>query len=438
MGLVAGRRGAAAVIVLLLFCAPAAGAGAGAGAAELSFSGFGTVGYAISDQPYGYQRFIDERGTFKRDTVAGLQLDAKFAGGFGATAQVKAAPATANDRRYEATVPWAFASYRPTNDWLIRAGRQRIPFYLFSENYDVGATYDFARLPTEMYSIAPSNDFTGLSIGKTWKAGSGEIALDGYWGESQNDFRFWIRDDSSAAQRPGAVFSALDFKGGGVLLSYKLENHVLRIGLHHASVKLRDGQTFPTSFPFVEIAPGVGYYQVDAALPGPGIVTVDHVTNTTVTVGADLALPAGFRVIGEYARSAVPISDLAPQGMRGYVSLLKHWGQWTPYVTYAFLHSPAWQRSYYDAVNRNVVPAFVPGAAQINASQRLGADRIAVFDQSSWALGTSYSFSATSKIKGEYLRTRIGLASTLIDAPPGGDVRHQVVNVFSLSYSAVF
>ena len=60
--------------------------------ADFSISGFGTLGYARSDQPYNYQRFIDDSGTFKRDSVAGIQMDAQFADRFGATMQVKACP----------------------------------------------------------------------------------------------------------------------------------------------------------------------------------------------------------------------------------------------------------------------------------------------------------------------------------------------------------
>jgi opacity protein-like surface antigen len=47
-------------------------------AVDLAWSGFGTLGYAQSDQPVNYQRFIDEKGTFKRDSVLGAQVDARF------------------------------------------------------------------------------------------------------------------------------------------------------------------------------------------------------------------------------------------------------------------------------------------------------------------------------------------------------------------------
>lgn len=432
------KRSAVKTVSAFLAVASLTVASAPALAFDVSFSGFGTLGFAESNRPYTYWRFIDDHGTFKRDSVLGLQADAKLVDGVGATVQLKGAPATASDRRYQATVSWAFVSYRPANDWLFRAGKQRIPFYLYSETVDVGTTYEFARLPTEMYSLAPSNDFTGLSAGKNWTIGGGELSLDGYWGESRNDFRFWFRDGIPPAQGPGSVFTGFNFKGGGLALTFRRQEDMARIALLRAHLRTRSGQPLPVDFPFVPVGPGVGYYQVDPALPGPGVPTADSITNTTLTVGLDAGLPLGLRFIGEYARSTVPQSRLAPKGTRGYVALLRNFGPWTPYASYAFLHSPSATLDFYRQVNSNRLPAAFPGAAQINASQRAGADQIIAFDQSSWALGASYAFSATSKLKTEFSRTRIGQVSQLVDAPPGGDVQHQHIDVLSVSYSFVF
>jgi hypothetical protein len=85
-----------------------------------------------------------------------------------------------------------------------------------------------------------------------------------------------------------------------------------------------------------------------------------------------------------------------------------------------------------------MVPSLVPGSAQINASQRAGADQILAFDQRSVAIGTSYALSPTSKLKAELMHVRIGQVSSLVDAPPGGNIRNQGINVISLSYSVVF
>jgi hypothetical protein len=89
-------------------------------------------------------------------------------------------------------------------------------------------------------------------------------------------------------------------------------------------------------------------------------------------------------------------------------------------------------------VNSNAVPAFVPGAALINASQRVAADQIRVQDQYSTAIGLSYRIAASQILKAEWMRVRVGKVSSLVDAPSGGDIRNKNINVFSLSYSFAF
>jgi hypothetical protein len=68
-----------------------------------------------------------------------------------------------------------------------------------------------------------------------------------------------------------------------------------------------------------------------------------------------------------------------------------------------------------------------------NAHQ-IAAGTISVFDQYSTMVGASYSFSPTSKLKLEWMRTHVGLGSNLVD----GDVRNRSFNVFSVSYSMAF
>ncbi len=408
-------------------------------AGDVSLSGFGTVGYARSNKPMTYDRFINNDGTLRRDSVAGIQLDASITNRFGATIQVKAAPASDNDAKYDATVAWAFLSYRPANDWLVRVGRQRMPLYLHSANFDVGVTYDFARLPTEMYSISPNNEIDGLSFSRNWAVKAGDWTLDGFWGTTHADVRTWSRDNVPAIQSPGASFRKLSVDGGGLSLSFKTTDDTYRVAYGSVTVGMRDGRSILATFPLVVTPfPGVSYFQVDNALPGPGLPTIDRIRISSFIVGADIYLGSGFRAIGEYARTIVPQTDLSIQSKRGYVSILRHVNHWTPYVTYAYLRSDSRPLSLNQSLNNSVVPGFVPGSEQINALQRVGADKVLAFDQSSVAIGSSYSISPTSKLKAEWMRVRIGQVSSLVDAPPGANIRNQKINVISLSYSMVF
>tara|TARA_R110001599_G_scaffold115664_1_gene282524 strand:+ start:1022 stop:2290 length:1269 start_codon:yes stop_codon:yes gene_type:complete len=410
-----------------------------ADAADFSLSGFGTLGLVKSDKSYKYQRFIDDNGTFRRDSVAGVQLDAVLSPNVGATVQALASPSSNHDDQFDGTLAWAFVSWRPTNDWLVRVGKQRIPLYLYSQTYNIGTTYDFARLPTEMYSISPSNDFVGLSASKTWEMNRGELTLDSYWGTSELDVRFWIRDGIPPNGGPTAIFRRLGVEGGGLVLTHKNAETTYKVGLSKVTVHEKSSSSaYPATYPFVSIAPGIGYYQVNSALPGPGIPTIDSYSYRTLTLGTDLQLGSGYRLIAEVARSLVTDTNLSTQSTRGYAAVLRKMDRWTPYITYAYLKSSSGPLSLRQSVNANRVPASVPGATQINASQRLGADSILVYDQSSWSIGTSYALSPTSKIKAEWMRVRIGQVSSLVDAPPGGNIRNQSINVISLSYSVVF
>ena len=120
----------------------------------------------------------------------------------------------------------------------------------------------------------------------------------------------------------------------------------------------------------------------------------------------------------------------------GYVTVARAAGKWTPYVTYARLLSAQDTRRYYQQVNATAVPLGAQGPPLFLPASyhRILADGVFVFDQYSAMVGASYSISATSKLKFEWMRTHIGLGSALVD----GDVHRKSFNVFSMSYNFVF
>jgi hypothetical protein len=302
-----------------------------------------------------------------------------------------------------------------------------VPLYLRSETTDVGATFDVAHLPTEVYSTSPTTDIDGLSVSKTWYSGVGEWTLDGYAGSADTTYSTYLRDNS-AAGLSGRIFTPVKVKARGLVLTFQQGDNLYRVGAHDGRASGTNGQAMPVTFPFVTIAPGIGYYQVSSLLPGPGLTRVREVHSPTYVIGADVAAGKDFRLMGEYVRRNVLGVSSGADTQSAYLSVLRPAGAWTPYVSVGRLLSMPEVRDFYGKVNASRVPAFIPGAAQINASQRAGAD----------GLGTSYRLSATSKLKAEWARTRTGLVSGLVDAPPGGESGNQVINVLTLSCSFVF
>ncbi len=410
-------------------------AAAGVRAADVTVSGFGTLGYAISDKPYSYQRYVDEQGTFDRDSRLAVQVDAALSRRWSATAQLKFAPDEDSDSRWAPRLSWGFLSWRPDDDWLLRVGKLRIPMYLGAESMDVGVSFDYARLPIEVYSIAPTLDFTGASVTRSWDVGRGELSVDGYWGKTRSNWRQYARDGVPGYLAAGPVFASIDVVARGLALTYRSDGDQYRIGVHEASSKLADGTNWVDRPVLISPLPGVAYYNL---LPGPGMPERRTMDMVIANAAMDVGLGRRVRLGAEYAVRQLKDMDRGVNSSAGYVSLRRRSGAWTPYVYYAWLRSDQDMIDLYHAVNGNRVPAWVPQADLINLSQRATADGLEIHDQQTWAVGSAYALTPSSKLKAEWARTRVGSGSSLVDAPAGSDVRFQSINVFSLSYSFVF
>ena len=392
--------------------------------ADFKLSGFATAGYAISDQDFRYLRYIDDGGTFKVDSLAGAQAEVQFDPKWGATLQLVASAPRTQDNGAEVKVRWAFVSFRPDNDWLFRVGKLRPPIFIHSQNAEVGVTFDQVRLPPEVYSLSPVYDFDGGAVTKTWSLNGSEISLDAYWGKTDLKFRLPQRDAA-------AVYVPEKVRATGLILSHTTDSLMLRGGAHRVTIELGDGRVAPGPFTPTPIP-----------LPAPigGTLYVPETTFskfdlTVLTLGADWRA-GDWRITAEYGGRILEDVKIGLGGHSGYVTLARQMGKLTPYVTHGRLISDSDTRGIYEAVNSTpvpiaaqIVPPFVPPTFH-----RFLADQMAVFDQYSTMLGASYSFSATSKLKFEWMRTKVGVASALVD----GDVHNKSFNVFSVSYSAAF
>lgn len=425
----------------LCLALPLALAGAAAGAQELSWSAYGTLGYAQSDRRFTYQRFITDEGGFKRDTRLGLQADLRLSPQWWATAQVKLEPSRSSDSAWERTNAWAFIGWRPTDDWLLRLGRLRVPMYLYSESMDVGATHDMARLPGELYGFVPTPDFNGASISHTWNlgaAGQRELTAEVYGGSTRSMVRMWLRDGLPPLLPAGADFSPLAARLHGLALTLRQPDLLVRTSLNQTSARRFDAGV-PVTFPYVALGNGLGYYQINENLPGPGVPRVARVRNTLFSLGAEVGLGQGWRVTGEFVRNLQHDTSLGADTSAAYVALFRQIGGFTPYASLSGQVSRQATFDWYDRLTANPLPAVVPGAAQINALQRIAAESFWVSSQHSLALGSSYALSPQVKLKAEWLHTRIGRVSRMVDAPAGEPTpQHTGVNVLSVNLNFVY
>jgi hypothetical protein len=290
-----------------------------------------------------------------------------------------------------------------------------------------------------MYSVAPSTDFNGFSVAKTWSLGERELTLDAYSGRAQLASRFWLRDGAPTLYAAGANFIDIDVRASGAVLTLRANDSQLRAGLHRTTTRRQDGERLPVSYPFVPLAPGLGYYQVSNLLPGPGAPSVDALRNTVLAFGLEQPLGGGWRVIAEFVRNEQHDTEVGSDTRGGYVALLRRFGDLTPYASLGRLRSSDTSLDWYRRLTGSPLPVTIPGADAINAGQRTAAETIYAIDQRSLAFGASWAMGTAQKLKFEWMRTRIGQVTRLVDTSPGSPTPHDTnVDVWSVNYNFSF
>lgn len=405
----------------------------------LSWSGFATLGYARSDRDFRWQRHIRDEGGFDRDSLVGGQLDWRIGPHWSATAQVRARPSTYEDGHWKVEPTWAFLAWRPDDDWLLRAGKLRVPLYLYSETQDIGAASEMLRLPAEQYWIAPTSDMTGLYATRMWTLGEQELSVDAYAGSARTEYVGWSANGLPPQVAPGQIRTRVDVRASGLVLTARSPSTLWRLGLHHSTTRQRDGRRFAVRYPRVELAPGIGYWQVDEALDGPGIETVPRIRNRTLTAGFEWSIGDGWKLASEGTLIRQRDIELGSNAKAGYVALFKSVDRLTVYGSVARLLSGDRERRWSEQLTGQLMPAGVPGADQVNAVQGFVGETIPAFDQHTWALGTSWALTPSSRLKAEFARTHIGSMSTMAWHGPGETrPRDTRVDVLSFSYAIAF
>ncbi len=389
-------------------------AAAGAQAAEFSFSGFGTLGGAISDESITYQRYIDDNGTLMRDSKLGVQVDTNLSQYWSATAQVMLAPRIDEDDGIEPQLKWTFLGWRPSDAWLIRAGRLSLGGMLYQQNMDVGVSYTMARLPQEVYLFSYAYDFDGLSISRIWNTDNYEIVLDGSIGMQDRFYRTYPNGSDDSAYYTGNVIS-----GGFVLTVTNYNQAMFRAGWHLMEITpdglgtLSDVQVTPLNDEL---------YTLGAPVYTPRF----HAQ--TLSLGVRYPL-VDFLLSGEVYAGLVSDNDFGPNLYAGYVCVERTFGRWTPYLAYARSWAGDFDQ-WRQVKGATPVPAYGVSQALIDDT----ASSVAIFEQSSIMLGAAYALSAQQKIKAETMVTHVGERSALFD----GDIAHENSTVFSLSYTFAF
>jgi hypothetical protein len=137
------------------------------------WSGYATLGYtqvnADHAKTFARDSTQDRPGPVALDSRLGLQVNGRLAPTLDLTAQAVARQRSADAPALQA-LEWAFLSWTPAPDWLLRLGRTSPDIFLYADVRNVGVAYPWVRPNQEFYGWMPMQSVDGLDVTRTWAA----------------------------------------------------------------------------------------------------------------------------------------------------------------------------------------------------------------------------------------------------------------------------
>lgn len=167
----------------------------------VTFSGFGTLGYALVDREGAEYRAgnaqdgADASGSFELDSRLGVQVDAILGRSWSATVQLQVRER--GDGDVGAEPEWAFVRWRPGDRTAIRVGRMALPAFAISDFRSVGYANVPVRPPEDLYSLIPLERIDGVDVSVEAETGDTLWRLQALAGRSSSeygDIEFEARD----------------------------------------------------------------------------------------------------------------------------------------------------------------------------------------------------------------------------------------------------
>ncbi|QDE31564.1 hypothetical protein [Shewanella polaris] len=267
---------------------------------KFNFNGFISGAYISSDNDAGYNG-ADTSADFNQDSKLGFQ------GTFNITDSTQAVLQLMMRGQYdwEVEAEWAYLSHRFENGVKVRAGKLRVPLFMYSDYLDVGYAQLFSRPPVEVYGSIPFSSYTGAGVSYDVEYDDSTLTMQAFGGES--DIK------NSAVELSNLM---------GANVSWTDETWTLRAVYAQAQI---DG-------PVVD--------EVDVTL-APNVITQANYTvlelddETASFVGVGASYDNGEVIaITEWTRQE--IDNAFPDTDSGYLTLGYRIKAFTPYVTVAY------------------------------------------------------------------------------------------------------
>ncbi|QSX32122.1 hypothetical protein JYB87_10015 [Shewanella avicenniae] len=337
---------------------------------NLTFSGFGrfVVGNLGTDKAEfkGY----DDGVTFKPASLLGLQANYQFSDKLSVTAQ---GVLTASETR-DSDLEWLYLTWTPADNLTIRAGRQRGPFFLYSDSIDVGYSYPWINLPFQIYNgyIFPTYD--GIDVTWGYSTDTIDYTLQGYAG-SYGGGGIYIFGGTTDYELK---------KMGGLIAKARYENVEFRVSRYRGYPDLK----IPQLSQLQQMLQSAGLTRTADALKTKGWGDI-----TQLGFSYD-DLNYFFRA--EWMQAQSEIQYMVPWALTGYyVGGGVYWGDFTFHLTYAA------SQMHYSNFEQEIVPGISPELDQVYyAIESIMAQRYKD-NAKSWTVGARWDVADNVALKTE-------------------------------------
>ena len=183
----------------------------------ISIRGFASAGFVTGDTQFDYisaSDSISESSTFGADNTIGLQVNAQINDKTEFTSQLLAKGTV---DAYNLDAHWGYISYSASPSLTLRAGRLVLPIAAMSEYVDVGYAIPWVRPPTEIYSAALVNNYSGFNLLYTLSFKGMQLVLQPLIGSLPKASLMGV--DASAKQGLG-LNTTLNFDQGSLSASH--------------------------------------------------------------------------------------------------------------------------------------------------------------------------------------------------------------------------
>jgi len=364
---------------------------------DISMNGFASVGggWFSGDSHTSTYRGYDQE--FQADPVVkfGLQVSAQVNDKVSVTGQLLAKGS--ND--YNVEGEWAYLTYAANDDWDVRIGRLRAPFFPYSDFLDVGYAYPWITPPSEVYRFI-FNTVEGVDTLYRTSLGEWDTTFQAYYGR--------LTDETSL----GGEDVEIDLSNfTGLNASFTRDWLTLRVSYNYAKVDIESPADLAG---LIGVLDGVGFSDEASALE------IDQESAAFYGVAA-LVDYNDWLFNTEYTEINQQNQSFIGDDSAWYVMLGKRIDDFTFHVTYAKQESDH-DLSFLDGIPDGV--AVPPAGITDLKATVIGA--IGESESSSVTLGMRYDFAEATSFKVE-----VTDRDDKIDSDPDGSGDGTLIN-FSL------